>query len=63
MARQQTFTKADVTRAVSGALAAGAKVARLELDREGKIVIVFGEGEPTSEETPLQRWQRENGQG
>jgi hypothetical protein len=42
--RYQAFSQADVTRVVRGALAAGAKVARMEVERD-KIVLVFGEGD------------------
>lgn len=41
--RRAIFTQADVTRAVKGALAAGQLVARMEIDRDGKIVVIFGE--------------------
>jgi hypothetical protein len=41
MARAPTiFRQADVTRAFRGAKAAGVRVARVEIDRDGKIVIV-----------------------
>jgi hypothetical protein len=35
-----TFRQHDVTRAIRAAAAAGVKVARVEIDRDGKIVIV-----------------------
>jgi hypothetical protein len=35
-----TFRQQDVTKAVRAAKAAGARVARVEIDRDGKIVIV-----------------------
>ena len=34
-----TFKQRDVTRALKAAAAAGIKVARIEIDRDGKIVI------------------------
>lgn len=43
-ARSASFKQADVTRAAKGAIKAGLPVARMEIDREGKIIIVFGEG-------------------
>jgi hypothetical protein len=39
-ARPSPFRQADVTRAVKGAVAAGVPVGRVEIDRNGKIVIV-----------------------
>jgi hypothetical protein len=39
-----TFKKADVTRAVKAVTAAGVKVARIEVDTTGKIVIIAGNG-------------------
>jgi hypothetical protein len=35
-----TFRQQDVTKAVRAAKAAGVRVARVEIDRDGKIVIV-----------------------
>lgn len=37
--RAASFKQIDVTRAAKGALAAGLDVVRMEIDREGKIVI------------------------
>jgi hypothetical protein len=34
------FTQGDVTRAVKGAFAAGARSVRIEVDNAGKIVVV-----------------------
>jgi len=36
------FTQTDLKRALRGATAAGQPVQRLEIDPEGKIVVVFG---------------------
>lgn len=36
------FTQSDITRAIKGARAAGVHEGRIELDRDGKIVIIFG---------------------
>lgn len=38
-----TFKQVDVTRAAKGMAAAGLKVARVEIDRDGKIVVYTGE--------------------
>jgi hypothetical protein len=37
-----TFRKQDVTRAVQAVIAAGVEVQKVEIDREGKIVVVSG---------------------
>lgn len=42
MTRAAAFTQADVAKLLKGAKAAGATVTRIEIDREGKIVALFG---------------------
>ena len=37
-----TFRQQDVTRAVKAVIAAGVNIARVEIDKSGKIVIVTG---------------------
>lgn len=37
------FKQRDVTRAVKGALAAGVDIGKVEIDTDGKIVIVAGD--------------------
>ncbi len=46
----RTFRQVDVTRALKGAVAAGIVVKRVEIERDGKIVVVTGtpEVEPSS---------------
>lgn len=39
MTARATFRQADVARAVRGVVAAGVKVARIEIDRAGKIIV------------------------
>jgi hypothetical protein len=52
MARRPcTFRKTDVTRAAKAVLAAGLLVARVEVDRDGSIVIVPGKP-AEADETP-----------
>jgi hypothetical protein len=44
MSRQPcVFRQRDVTRAVKAVAAAGVAVAKVEVDRDGKIVVVVGE--------------------
>ena len=42
------FKQGDVTKAIKGAVNAGLTVARIEIDREGKIVV-FPAGRPDSQ--------------
>lgn len=37
---QARFTQADLKRAVAGVVSAGQAIERIEIDREGKIVII-----------------------
>jgi hypothetical protein len=50
------FRQADVTRAFRAAQAAGVRVARVEIDRDGKIVIVTAD-EPERREA--NEWDRD----
>jgi hypothetical protein len=51
------FRQQDVTRAIKGAVAAGVDVARVEIDREGKIVIVTGKCGPSNDpQSALNTW-------
>jgi hypothetical protein len=59
-----TFRQSDLTRAIRGARNAGIDVARAEIAKDGKIIIVVGEAgnlRSNAELTPddeLQRWRR-----
>lgn len=44
MNRPTPFKQIDVTRATKGVVAAGLPVGRVEIDRDGKIVILIGDG-------------------
>ena len=60
-----TFRQQDVTRAVKAVTAAGVNIARVEIDKFGKIVIVTGGAKAElSELAPLDAWrERRRGQG
>ena len=48
-----TFRQHDVTRAIKAAAAAGVDIARIEIDKAGKIVIILATGaEPTKDSNP-----------
>ena len=50
------FTQADLKRAAAGVRAAGLQVSRVEVDRDGKIVVVVAESESgASRSNPLDR--------
>jgi hypothetical protein len=45
-----TFRQQDVTRAVKAVIAAGVTIARVEIDKAGKIVIVSSSNAPEAAE-------------
>jgi len=54
-----TFKQRDVTQALKAAVAAGLRVARIEIDRQGKIAV-FAASDDTSAPHPmgkLQNWE------
>ena len=54
-----TFRQTDVTRAVKAVAAAGVHIARVEIDRAGKIVIIAAEAtEQSGETTEANEWDR-----
>lgn len=56
--RRAPFTQADIARALKGAASAGLRVARLEIDAEGKIVIISETGAPPPEPaTEFDAWR------
>lgn len=59
MARSaHAITQANVRRAVKGAVDAGMIVKRVEIDREGRIVIVTGKKEDVIEREGSNEWDR-----
>jgi hypothetical protein len=55
--RPVRFLQSDVRRAIRGVTGAGLSVARVEIDQDGKIVIVSGEGRPKETVTPFDAWK------
>jgi len=55
-----TFRQQDVTRAIRAAIAAGVDIARIEVDKAGKIVIVTrnGNGSQVGESPVVNEWDR-----
>lgn len=45
-----TFKQQDVTRALRAAVAAGIDVQRIEIDRDGKIIVVTGKPQEVADE-------------
>ena len=52
-----TFKQTDLTRACKGVLAAGLKPKRAEIDRNGKIVMVFDGDEPPNPVNDFDKWK------
>jgi len=44
----QTFKQGDVTKALKGAVNAGLSVKRVEIDRNGKIIVITGDPAPSA---------------
>jgi hypothetical protein len=54
-----TFKQTDVTKAVRAVVAAGVEVARVEVDKDGRIVVIAGKPESnTREHTGENEWDR-----
>jgi hypothetical protein len=57
MARARlAFRQTDMTRAVRAVEAAGKRVARVEVDRDGKIVVIVGEPSKTEASGEGNEW-------
>jgi hypothetical protein len=55
--RPAKFRQVDVTRALRAAKASGLEITRVEIDAEGKIVVVAGPPrEPVKQPSGLDRW-------
>jgi hypothetical protein len=60
----RNFRQQDVTRALRASVAAGVEVRRVEIDREGKIVLIFGnatEAQASDPAAPLDSWRASRG--
>jgi hypothetical protein len=53
-----TFKQSDVTRAVKAVVAAGVEVARVEIDRDGRIVVVAGQATARGNGGEVNEWDR-----
>jgi len=53
-----TFRQQDVTKAVKAVAAAGVHIARVEIDRDGRIVIIASNGELESDRRKENEWDR-----
>jgi hypothetical protein len=51
-----TFRQKDVTRALRGAVAAGVEVQRIEIDTDGKIIMVTGKPKEQIDEGGSNEW-------
>ena len=51
-----TFRQRDVTKAVKAVAAAGVEIARVEIDRNGKIIVIMGKPAETAEGTQRNEW-------
>ena len=54
------FRQCDVERAIKAARAAGLEVARVEIDKDGKIVIIAGKPTDALERNELDKWLAEH---
>ncbi len=55
-----TFRETDVRRAIKAARSSGIEIARVEIDKYGKIVVVTGKPDETAT-TPLDEWRSRRG--
>jgi hypothetical protein len=53
-----SFRQADVTRAVKGLVAAGFEVARVEVDKDGKIIVVPGKPAASMDDKAMGPWDK-----
>lgn len=54
------FIQRDVTKAVKAVAAAGMPVAKVEVDKDGKIIVVVGEPGKAEALSPLDQWMADH---
>ena len=52
-----TFKQRDVTQAIKAAIAAGLKVNRFEIDRQGRISIIAADDDKQNKSELLRNWE------
>lgn len=58
--RPCVFRQRDVTRAVKAVAAAGVAVAKVEVDKDGKIIVVVGKPGKAEALSPLDQWMADH---
>jgi len=63
MRRPSIFKKTDLTRATRAVLAAGLEIARVEVTKDGAIIVVPGKPDERDEPdaSPLDQWRSRRG--
>jgi hypothetical protein len=59
MRRPAMFKKADLTRAITAARAAGCEVERVEIGADGKMVVILREAPDQERERNVNEWDNE----
>jgi hypothetical protein len=52
------FRQCDVTRAVKAVVAAGVEVTRVEVDKDGRIVVIAGKPVPNGGDQEANEWDQ-----
>jgi hypothetical protein len=56
--RASTFRQRDVTRALKATVAAGVGVRRVEIGKDGKIVVITGSPQDASSAETINEWDK-----